>query len=440
MFVKTTKNHAVVAAPRVDLSRWEQGLAELNARIAGRFARVEPRQRAGRFLTAMMAELGRINAWTIAEHAGEAHPRGMQRLLSAASWDTDGVRDDLRDYVIEHFGNPGAVLVLDETGDLKKGTCTVGVQRQYTGTAGRIENSQVAVYLVYATPAGYALIDRELYLPKSWTTDPDRCADAAVPKDVVFATKPSLAKTMISRAVTAQVPARWVTGDEVYGADPTLRAAIARTGLGYVLAVAKNHQVTTGIGARRAIDLAVRADLVWHRISAGAGVKGHRWYDWAWVETTDPGVPVAGAHYLLIRRSIHTGELAFYRAWAPDPVTLKTLVRVAGSRWKVEEGFQTSKELTALDQHQVRLWISWRRWTVLAMLAHAFLSVMAATEPPPADQDLIPLTRNEIRRLLVQLTEPQHSREHREHWSTWRRRHQGTARRCHYQRQAAQMA
>lgn len=389
---------------------------------------------------AMMGELGRVNSWTIAEHAGEPHPRGMQRLLSQASWDTDGVRDDLREYVIDHLGDPGAVLVLDETGDLKKGTCTVGVQRQYTGTAGQIDNAQVAVYLVYAAPTGYALIDRELYLPTSWTTDTDRCAKAGVPQDVVFATKPTLAKNMITRAVAAGTPASWVTGDEVYGAGATLRGAITAAGLGYVLAVAKNHQVTTGIGARRAIDVAVRADLVWQRISAGRGLKGHRWYDWAWVEITDPGVCTHGAHYLLIRRSIRTGELAFYRAWSPHPVSLATLVRVAGTRWKVEESFQTSKELAALDEHQVRLWISWRRWTVLAMLAHAFLSVMAATEPPPGDQTLIPLTRNEIRRLLVQLTEPGHSREHREHWSAWRRRHQATSQRCHYQRQAAQMA
>mgnify|MGYP003751302137 CR=1 FL=1 len=430
----------MVAVPRVEVDRWRRGFAEVTARIAARFVRVEPRVRAGRFLLAMMAELGRVNAWTVAEHAGETHPRGMQRLLSAASWDTDGVRDDLRDYVIEHLADPAAVLVLDETGHLKKGMCTVGVQRQYTGTAGRIENSQVAVYLVYATTSSYAFIDRELYLPKSWTTDADRCAAAGVPADVVFATKPALAKAMIERAVAAGVPAAWVTGDEVYGADPTLRAAIAATGLGYVLAIAKNHQITTGIGVRRAIDLAVRPDLTWHRTSAGKGVKGHRFYDWALIETTDPAVTGQGAHYLLIRRSVRTGEYAFYRAWSPRPVPLKTLVRVAGSRWKIEEGFQTSKELTALDQHQVRLWISWRRWTILAMLAHAFLSVMAATEPPPDDESLIPLTRNEIRRLLATAQHPGHPQTLREHWSTWRRRHQATARRCHYQRQATQMA
>jgi hypothetical protein len=242
-------------------------------------------------------------------------------------------------------------------------------------------------------------------------------------------------------AVAAGTLAAWGTGDEVYGADPKLRAAIADTGLGYVLAVAKNHHITTGIGVRRAIDLAVRPDLASHRTSAGAGVKGHRFYDWALITTIDPGVTGQGEHYLLIRRSVRTGEYAFYRAWSPQAVSLKTLVRVAGSRWKVEEGFQTSKELAALDQHQVRRWISWRRWTILAMLAHAFLSLMALTEPPPADQDLIPLTRNEIRRLLAAAHRPVHPQTFRERWwSVWRRRHQATARRCHYQRQATQMA
>jgi SRSO17 transposase len=204
--VWTTNNRAVVAVPRVEVDRWRRAFTEMTGRIAGRFVRVEPRARASRFLLAMMAELGRVNAWTLAEHAGQAHPRGMQRLLSAASWDTDGVRDDLREYVIEHLADPEAVLVLDETGHLKKGTGTVGVQRQYTGAAGRIENSQVAVYLVYATTRSYAFIDRELYLPKSWTGDQGRCAAAGVPAEVTFATKPTLAKVMIERAVAAGDP------------------------------------------------------------------------------------------------------------------------------------------------------------------------------------------------------------------------------------------
>jgi len=215
----------------------------------------------------------------------------MQRLLSQAVWDEDGVRDDLRDYVTEHLGHPRAVLVVDETGDVTKGAGTVGVQRQYTGTAGRVENSQVAVYLTYASPRGYAFIDRELYLPKAWTDDRDRCAAAGVPEDVGFATKPALARVMIDRALDAGAQASWVAGDEVYGVDPVLRKDLADRGLGFVLAVAKSHRFTTGIGSRRAIDLAVRLpNKSWQRMSAGTGAKGDRWYDWALVDVTDPAL------------------------------------------------------------------------------------------------------------------------------------------------------
>jgi len=203
----------------------------------------------------------------------------MQRLLSAAVWDEAGVRDDLREYVLEHFADAGAVV--GETGDLKKGTGTVGAQRQYTGTAGRTENAQVAVYLAYAAPAGSAFIDRALYLPRPWTSDSVRCRAAGVPQDTEFATKPALAKAMITRAVEAGAPAAWVTADEVYGQDPQLRAELARRGLGYVLAMAKSHAGTTAIGARPVIELAGKLPArAWQRISAGPGCKGPRWYDW----------------------------------------------------------------------------------------------------------------------------------------------------------------
>lgn len=240
------------------MDRWQREFDELVLRIGRRFVRVEPRRRLGAFLGGLLAGLPRTNCWTIAEHAGEHDPRGMQRLLSEAVWDETAVRDDLRDYVSEHLGDAAAVLVVDETGDVKKGTATVGVQRQYTGTAGRVENSQVAVYLTYAAMRGYAFIDREIYLPKAWTDDADRCRAAGVPQDVEFATKPALARAMIDRAVAAGIPAAWAAGDEVYGADPALRKALAARGLGFVLAVAKSHRFTTGIGPRRAIDLAVR--------------------------------------------------------------------------------------------------------------------------------------------------------------------------------------
>jgi len=195
-------------------------------RIGSRFARYEPRRHAGALILGLLSSLDRKNCWTIAEHRGAGSPDGLQHLLARARWDADGARDDLRGYVVDHLGDRGAVLVVDETGDLKKGTQSVAVQRQYTGTAGRIENSQVSVFLAYAAPRGHALIDRALYLPRSWVDDPGRCAAAGVPDGVGFATKPQLATAMITAAVAARVPAAWVAGDEVYGADPQLRAAV----------------------------------------------------------------------------------------------------------------------------------------------------------------------------------------------------------------------
>jgi SRSO17 transposase len=431
----------MAAGLSVDLGRWRREFDELMLRIGGRFARVEPRKRVALFVRGLMAGLPRVNCWTLAEHAGQGCPRGMQRLLSAAVWDEDGVRDDLRAYVLEHFADPGAVLVADETGDLKKGTATVGARRQYTGTAGRTENAQVAVYLTYAAPAGSAFIDRALYLPRSWTDDPGRCRAAGVPKGTAFATKPALAREMITRALDAGTPAAWVTADEVYGQDPGLRAELGRRGLGYVLAVASTCRVTTPAGSFPAGELAGKVPArAWQRISAGPGAKGPRWYDWALIEVTDPAVTEgAGPHWLLVRRRISDGEYAFYRAHAPRPVPLAKLVKVAGSRWKTEDGFAAGKELAALDEHQVRSWTSWHRWTILALLACAFLSVLAAAQPPdgrPDNDQLIPLTRQEIRRLFTTLDQhppPPASLLRR---SRWRRRHQATAQACHYRRRA----
>jgi SRSO17 transposase len=429
----------------VDPARWQAELDELLGRIAGRFGRVEPRQRARAFVLGLLADLPRKNCWVIAEHAGDLSPDGMQHLLARAVWDEDAVRDDLRDYLVEHLGDPGAVLVIDETGDLKKGTTTVGVQRQYTGTAGRVENAQVAVYLVYASQAGHALIDRELYLPRSWTDDPDRLQAAGVPDQVGFATKPALATTMITRALDAGIPAAWVAGDEVYGADPRLRAELEARRIGYVLAVACDHPVRFDGGSRRVDALAAGVPArAWQCISAGEGAKGHRYYNWAYIRLDHHGGAApgdqAGQHWLLVRRHQRTGELAFYRCWMPRPLPLATLVRVAGRRWTIEERFQTGKGLVGLDQHQVRRWRSWYRWVTLAMLAHAFLVVAALTErschPPPSG--LIGLTCNEIQHLFAALVaRPAGDLGHRLRWSVWRRRHQARARIRHYQRQAA---
>jgi SRSO17 transposase len=400
---------------------------------------VEPRRRARAFVLGLLSGLRRKNCWTIAEQAGDATPDGMQHLLAAARWDADAVRDDVRGYVIEHLGSPDAVLVVDETGDVKKGRASAGVQRQYSGTAGRVENCQVAVFLSYASPAGHALIDRELYLPRSWTADQDRCAAAGIAQGTVFATKPWLARRMIARALDAGCPATWVTGDEVYGADPGLRADLERRQAGYVLAVAASHQVITAAGSCQVRTIAGRLPRrAWQRYSAGEGAKGHRYYDWAWM-AIDPGKP--GHRWLLIRRNRHTGELAFYRCHSPRHVPLPALARIAGTRWTTEENFQAGKGLTGLDEHQVRRWDSWYRWTTLAMLALAFLTITAATEhaahPAPADQ--IPLTRNEIAALFSTLIiKPVTGTRHRLRWSAWRRRHQHRAKTSHYQRQARQ--
>jgi SRSO17 transposase len=363
----------------------------------------------------------------------------MQHLLSRAVWDTDGVRDDLREFVVEHLGDPAAVLVVDETGDVKKGTATVGTQRQYTGTAGRVENAQVAVYLAYTGRAGHAMIDRELYLPKSWVSDPQRCAAAGVPEEVEFATKPALAAAMVARALDAGVPARWVAADEIYGADPRLRADLEARRMGYVLAIGCDRRVPAAAGPMRPDTLAASLPKgVWQRLSAGRGAKGQRYYDWALVTLAAQ----TGHHWLLIRRHPRHGELAFYRCYSPILVPLGELVRVAGRRWTIEESFQASKGLAGLDEHQLRRWLPWRRWTLLAMLAHALLAVIAATEraqrPPPSE--LIALTCNEIRHLFTSLiTEPTRRLTDPLAWSRWRRRHQYHARASHYRRQQAQL-
>jgi SRSO17 transposase len=452
--VSTQDDQAVAAGHSVEAARWAAEADRLLDRMAGRFARVEARRRARGFVHGLLADLPRKNCWSIAEHAGDADPHGMQNFLARASWDTDGVRDDLRDYVVGGLGDTDGILVIDETGHLKKGARTVGVQRQYTGTAGRIENAQVAVYLVYAGRGGHAMIDRELYLPKSWTDDPDRLVDAGVPDEVEFATKPALATGMLTRGLRAGVPARWVTGDEVYGADPGLRAELEAQRVGYVLGIGCDRRIPTAAGPARADEVAAGLPRhAWQRLSAGAGAKGERIYEWAWIDHTDPARPDR-AHRdmtddshdtqqwsLLIRRHPDTGELAFYRCYSPEIVPLRELVRVAGRRWAIEEAFQAGKGLAGLDEHQVRGWTSWRRWTLLAMIAHALLAVIAANQPDRSEPDgLIALTCNEVRRLFtVWIIEPARVLACPLSWSVWRRRHQYRAKISHYQRRGHEL-
>lgn len=442
--MKTTEDLTATAGDSVDADAWLEEFDRAFARIAARFGRVEPRRRARAFLLGLLSDVDTRSCWQLAERAGDGTPHGMQRLLGEAVWDADAVRDDLRRYVVDELGDPGAVLILDDTGDVKKGVHSVGVQRQYTGTAGRIENAQVAVFLAYASPRGHSLIDREVYLPRCWTDDPARCAMAGVPPHVRFATKIALARRMLARTLDAGVPAAWCTADEFYGGDRRLRSDLQARGVGYVLAVARNHRVTlpTPVGALRADQVAAAlSGRAWNRYSAGDGAKGRREYDWAWVAITPPADETVGHHWLLIRRSLTDGELAFYRCWSPRPVGLPTLVRVAGTRWRIETCFQTAKGAVGLDEHQVRRWDSWYRYTTLVMLAHAVLTVIAARERtrfPPGNQPLIPLTVNEIRRLFARLiANTAHTIGHWLAWSLWRRQHQARARISHYRRRAA---
>ena len=434
------ENAAVAAAHSVDPVRWREAFGAVVDRIESRFARYEPLRHAAGLMLGMLSGLDRKNCWTIAEHRGDLSPDGLQHLLSRAKWDAEAVRDDLRGYVVDAFADAQAVLVVDETGDLKKGVQSVGVQRQYTGTAGRIENAQVAVFLTYAAPRGHALIDRALYLPTSWAQDEDRREQAGVPAEVQFATKPALATAMITRAVQAGTPAAWVAGDEVYGADPGLRRTCRQLGLGYALQVASNRRVPTHAGPMRVDELpALVPASGWQTYSCGQGSKGHRDYSWAWIALLpEPGEPATtGEHHLLIRRNSATGELAYLRCYTPKPASLATLVRVAGQRWRIEESFQSAKGLAGLDQHQVRRWTSWHRWTTLAMLAYAFLAVATAIERDhaPAPAGLIELTVNEFRRLFdALLLASQHTITTLLAWSLWRRRHQARARDCHYRR------
>jgi SRSO17 transposase len=415
-------------------------LDELMGRVAGRFGRVEPRRTARAFVTGLLSGTERKNCWWLAEWAGHRSPDAMQRLLRTACWDADLVRDDVRGYVAEHLGHRDGVLIADETGFVKKGSCSAGVQRQYTGTAGRIENTQVGVFVAYVSPRGRALIDRALYLPRSWAGDPDRCRAAGVPPGTVFASKPALARQMLARALEAGVPAAWVTADEVYGADPGFRAELERRGTGYVLAIACHRRVASGGVTIRADDLAARLPArAWQQLSAGPGAKGPRYYDWAWA-----GLQGGACRWLLIRRHPGTGKLAFYLCWAPRAVPLATLVRVAGSRWAIEESFQAAKGQVGLGHYQVRGWEPWHRFATLAMLALAFLAVTAATSWPVPDSDrrgsmrACALSMAEIRHLLRPLlaSSPRQPAAMLA-WSAWRRRSQARARRSHYQRRQA---
>jgi SRSO17 transposase len=376
------------------IAAWTDDLAVLHRRIAPRFKRAEVRARVGRYLAGLLGPIERRNGWQVAEQVGEPAPDGVQRLLRTARWDADAVRDDLRTYVVEHLGDETSVLVVDETGFLKKGSKSAGVARQYSGTAGRIENCQIGVFLAYASPVGRAFLDRELYLPQAWTDDTGRRRGAGVPDDVGFHTKPQLARRMLTRAFTAGVPAAWVTGDEVYGNDGAFRRWLEGEQRPYVLAVARSHMVWGDGFVQRRVETLI-TDLppeAWHRLEVGAGSKGPRVYDWACGRLpygTEPG----WAQWLLVRRSVaDPTERAFYRVFAPTDTPLAEMARVAGRRWVIEEGFERAKGAVGLDQYEVRKWDGWYRHITLCLLAHAFLEVTRAAANATAAKGGSPMT------------------------------------------------
>ena len=381
-----------------EVARWAEGIERVHGCISGRFHRSEPRRRALEYLRGLISPVERKNGWQLAERAGDATPYGVQRLLSSYRWDADLVRDDLRNYVVEHLGDADGVLVVDETGFLKKGDKSAGVQRQYSGTAGRIENCQVGVFLAYAGSKGRTLLDRELYLPQVWVEDRDRLREAGVPEDTVFRTKGQLARVMLERAVESGVPFGWFTGDEVYGNDRNLRLWLERQDVPHVLAIKRSEKLWAltekGPLQVRADRLASQVDESgWVRCSAGDGAKGPRVYDWTAVDIRPLREPGKG-HWLLARRSIaNPGELAYYVCFGPAETTLEELVRVAGTRWAIEECFEEAKGQVGLDQYEVRKWDGWYRHITLAMLAHAYLAVIkyqALKQEPSAERGAIP--------------------------------------------------
>jgi SRSO17 transposase len=364
---------------QVEVARWATKLTEMAKRLGPHFARAESRQRALAYVQGLLSPIERKNGWQLAEQAGERHPDNFQHLLNRSLWSADALRDDLRRYVSEALGDPQAVLIVDETGFLKKGTKSAGVARQYSGTAGKIDNCQIGVFLAYASPKGRTWLDRELYLPQEWLADPERWQGAGIPATVTFQTKPQLAQAMLERALAAGVPAKWVTGDAVYGHDRKLRLWLESWPQAYVMAVPANEPVWRGFQQLRVQGLIARLTAdAWQRLSAGDGSKGPRLYDWAVIPLNPPLTP-GWCRWLLARRSLEAPtELAYYVVYAPEHTPLAEMVRVAGSRWSIEECLEATKGEVGLDQYEVRLWSAWYRHITLALLAHAFLTVVRA--------------------------------------------------------------
>jgi len=368
-----------------DVRAWAGELERVGGRIGPRFARSEPRRRAPGYVRGLLGDAERKNGWQLAEHLGEATPDGVRHLLARAEWDADAVRDDLTAYVAENFGHADGVLVVDETGFVKKGAKSVGVARQYSGTAGRIENCQVGVFLGYATRRGRALLDRELYLPKEWAEDAGRREEAGVPERVRFATKIALARRMVERALDAGVRAAWLTADAVYGSDYGFRSSLEGRGLGYVVGVRADFAAWRGPRQVRA--KALLAELpagAWRRLSCGDGSKGPRRYDWAARPLNCPE-PGKYGRWLLIRRSVSDpSEVAYFACGGPPGTGLADLVRVAGARWAIEDLFELAKGDCGLDEYEVRSWVGWHRHITLSLFALATLAVIRSRAARPS--------------------------------------------------------
>jgi SRSO17 transposase len=374
--------------PTVDEVRgWADEVTAVGDRIGRHFARSEPRQRAVAYVRGLLSETQRKNGWQLAEYLGETTPDGVQHLLARADWDADAVRDDLATYVYQHLGDPSGVLIVDETGFLKKGTKSCGVARQYTGTAGRIENAQVGVFLAYASAKGHALIDRGLYLPKEWTDDRERCDAAGVPDRIKFATKPQLAERMICQAWQVGVRAAWVTGDTVYGHDGKFRQFLELNGQPYLLAVPSNQFLFDGQVRSTVADIAASFPArVWRRASAGAGSKGPREYDWA-IRPYGPLDQRGWQLWLVVRRHRERpDERAYFFARGPATTRPTELIRVAGMRWRVEECLELGKGECGLDEYEVRSWVGWHRHVTLSLFALAVVAVICARVSPTREK------------------------------------------------------
>lgn len=378
MVARQTQHAAKRVAPfpsAADLRTWAAELDAVAATLAPHFARAEPRKRVAVYLTGLLSNTERKNGWQLAELAGEATPDGMQRLLSTAHWDADAVRDDLVTYVVQHLADPHAVLVLDETGFVKKGAKSVGVAPQYCGAVGKIANCQIGVFLAYATSHGPVLLDRELYVPRAWADDPPRRVEAGVPAEVSCIPKPTLGKHLLERAYAAGVQAAWVTADSIYGGAYTLRHYLEEREQPFVLAVQSTQRV--GLSAKAEQVVASWPAEAWQRLSAGESSQGPRWYDWAWMPMSWRLVPEGMAHWLLARRSVSKpDEIAYYFVFGPADATLQQVVQVAGTRWQVEQAFELAKGEVGLDEYEVRTWIGWYRHITLAMFALAYLTVV----------------------------------------------------------------